>query len=239
MRDDLRLKVLIGMEYSGRTRDAFRKLGHDAYSCDFLPADDGLTDYHYQDDVFRVLEADQWDLAVFHPTCTFLTCSAEWAYKEGPYHMKLKPETLVGAERRSAREKAIMVVKDLMASKPKHKGLENPRGILSTRYRKPDQIIQPNWFGDDASKATCLWLEELPLLVETDRIKGRLVEWPRGSGKMVERWANQTDSGQNRLPPSADRWKIRSETYPGISEAFAVQWGQYVISSRVPSAVFK
>ena len=96
-------------------------------------------------------------------------------------------------------------------------------GAISSRIRKPDQIIQPWQFGDDASKKTCLWLENLPPLVHTKIIPGRLVTLP--SGKVVERWANQTDSGQNRLGPSEDRWKERSETYTGVSEAMAAQWG--------------
>lgn len=105
---------------------------------------------------------------------------------------------------------------------------ENPIGCLSTRYRKPDQIIQPWQFGDDASKATCLWLKNLKRLTvdPSQRRLGRLVEWPRGSGKMVERWSNQTDSGQNKLAPSENRAALRAETYPGIADAFAETWGE-------------
>lgn len=102
------------------------------------------------------------------------------------------------------------------------RGVENPIGCLSSRVRKPDQIIQPHQFGDDASKATCLWLHGLPALIHTTHIAPRLV---MHGGKLRQRWANQTDSGQNKLGPSADRWRIRSITYPGIAAAFASQWG--------------
>jgi hypothetical protein len=102
--------------------------------------------------------------------------------------------------------------------------LENPVSIISTKIREPSQTIQPHDFGEDASKRTCLWLNRLPLLRGTVRVPGRMVEWPRGSGKMVERWSNQTDSGQNKLPPSRDRWKVRSKTYAGIARAMADQW---------------
>lgn len=105
--------------------------------------------------------------------------------------------------------------------------IENPVGAIGTRIRAADQFVQPYDFGDDASKRTGLWLKGLPPLVidPAKRFSGRLVEWPRGSGKMVERWSNQTDSGQNRLGPSADRWAARSVTYAGIARAMARQWG--------------
>lgn len=115
----------------------------------------------------------------------------------------------------------------ILALPIRRKAVENPRGFISTAIRKPDQTIQPYQFGDDASKATCLWLENLPKLqiLPELRVSGRLVEWPRGSGKLVERWSNQTDSGQNRLTPSEDRWQARSATFPGIADAFVRDWG--------------
>jgi hypothetical protein len=213
------MRVLVGMEYSGRVRAAFRALGHDAWSCDYGPSED-KSPFHIQGDVFDHL-GDGWDIGIFHPTCTYLTCSAEWAYGDGPYHQKVKPGTLVGAARREARERAIEDVQRLLHSCIPCKAIENPRGVLSSRIRKPDQTIQPFEFGDDASKATCLWLENLPPLIATCRV-------PRGSGKVVERWSNQTDSNQNKLPPSEDRWKERSRTYPGIAAAFASQWSRAV-----------
>ena len=219
------MRVLIGCEQSGRMREAFRRLGHDAWSCDLQPAGDG-SPFHLQCDVLTVLN-DGWDLGIFHPDCTYLTCSAEWAYGDGPYHQKLKPQTLVGAARRRAREAAMAFVFQLRDCAIPRKAIENPIGILSSRWRKPDQIVQPYWFGDDASKATAWWLEGgLPLLKPTDPIEPRWInERPR--------WANQTDSGQNRLSPSDDRARLRAETYPGLAAACALQWGGICEPSQI------
>lgn len=151
------MRVLIGHEQFGHMRTAFRARGHDAWSCDLMPTRDG-SPYHLQCDVLTVLD-DGWDLGIFHPDCTYLTHAAEWAYGDGPYHQKLKPETLVGAARREARELAIAHVFALRDCRIPKKAIENPRGILSTRWRKPDQTVHPYWFGHDASKATCWWLE--------------------------------------------------------------------------------
>ncbi|RMF07408.1 MAG: hypothetical protein D6773_03545, partial [Alphaproteobacteria bacterium] len=158
----------------------------------------------------------------FHPPCTYLTVCAAWAFGDGPYHQKVKPETLVGAARREAREKALDEIRALLAL-PYPKAIENPaRSFINRSIRPPDQVIQPYEFGEDASKATGLWLDRLPPLKPTRRVPGRIVQTARGP---VERWANQTDSGQNRLSPSADRWLERSRTYPGIARAMGDQWG--------------
>ena len=205
------MKVLICCESSGVVREAFRALGHDAWSCDLLPADDS-SPHHYQCDMFEVI-GDEWDLVGMHPECTYMTVAGIHWNNRGR-----------GWERTEA---AIEQVRRLMERKGAWY-LENPVSIISTRIRKPNQIIQPYEFGDDASKKTCLWLNGLsPLTIDpTARRAGRMVEWPRGSGKLVERWSNQTDSGQNKLPPSAHRWKERSKTYPSVASAFAHQWGQ-------------
>jgi hypothetical protein len=214
--------VFIGMETSGALRRRFQARGHETYSCDLFPSEDG-GDGHITGDVINALDdlqaAGKWpDLAIFHPTCTFLTGSAEWAYHDGPYHQKIKPATLVGSARRKARETSLDFVRQLMALPIRHKAIENPVGVIGTRIRPADQIIQPHQFGDDASKATCLWLTNLPPLVPTRQVAPRMVgDRPR--------WANQTDSGQNRLSPSDDRWKNRARTYPGIADAMAAQWG--------------
>jgi hypothetical protein len=212
------VRVLVGHEQFGHMREAFRRLGHDAWSCDLKPARDG-SPYHLQCDVLDVLD-DGWDLGIFHPDCTYLTCSAEWAYGDGPYHQKVKPETLVGAARREAREEAIAHIFKLRdCKKIKKKAIENPRGILSTRWRKPNQTVHPYWFGHDASKATCWWLEgDLPLLLPTQMIAPRMVNG-------LPRWGNQTDSGQNKLTPSDDRAMLRAETYTGLAAACAAKWG--------------
>lgn len=221
------IQVLCGMETSGEMREAFRALGANAVSCDLLPAAD-LSPHHIQRDIFEVLPSQEWDIAVFHPTCTYLTCSAEWAYSNGPYHQKVKPGTLVGHERREAR---IAAIKEVFRLRRLSKNIpvcmyENPVGILSSVWRRPTQITQPYEHGDDASKKTCLWLlgrldEDLPSIPidPAKRFPGRLVE--QKNGKWAERWSNQTDSGQNNLSPGEDRWSARSKTYPGIAKATA------------------
>ncbi len=213
------MNVLIGYESSGVMRQAFRSLGANAWSCDLQPADDG-SEFHYQCDIWEVAESDFWDFGIFHPTCTYLTNSAAWAFKNGPYHQKVKPETLVGEARRNARDEALQNIQRLMNSLYPHI-IENPRGYIGTMIKPATQIIQPYQFGDNASKATCLWLSDgLKPITHTQRFNGR---WVLHNGKYRERWQNQTDSGQNKLPPGKDRWKERSKTYPGIAKAIATQ----------------
>lgn len=194
------------METSGRTRDAFIRKGHNAVSCVLLPTD--APGPHYQGNVFDIIGAG-CDLAIFHPTCTYL-CVSGLHWNKNP-----KSPRFGGLQTESALDD----VRRLMAAPIPHIVIENPRGCISTRIRLFDQTIQPYEFGDDASKQTDLWLKGLqPLIVDpAARFPGRIVNW---KGKMVERWSNQTDSGQNNLGPSADRWKLRSETYPGVAEAF-------------------
>ncbi len=197
------MKILIACEYSGKVREAFRKLGHDAWSCDLLPADDA-SPYHIQGDVLEVLDQG-WDLMVAFPPCTYL-CSS------GLHWNKRRPG------RAEKTEDALAFVQALMDAPIPRIAIENPVGCISTRIRKPSQYVQPHQFGDDASKKTGLWLKGLPLLKPTGHVPPRIVD-----GK--KRWANQTDSGQNRLGPSEDRWKVRSQTYQGIADAMAKQWG--------------
>lgn len=216
------INVLIACECSGVVRDAFIRRGHDAWSCDLKPPE--RHGPHLQCDVLTVLDRG-WDLMICHPDCTFITCSAEWAYGDGPYHQKVKPGTLVGAARREARQHAIVFAKQLWAAPVPKIALENPVGVLSRaeNFGKPAQVIQPYNFGEDASKATCLWLKGLLPLVPTVYQQPRMVL--DANGKLQRRWANQTDSGQNRLSPGENRAQDRSRTYQGIAEAFADQWG--------------
>jgi hypothetical protein len=193
------MKVLIACEYSGRVRDAFLASGHDAMSCDLLPTDSPGP--HHQGDVFDIIH-DGWDLMVAHPPCTYLSVSGMHWTTRGLRDPKLT-------------EDALAFVQRLMDAPIERIAIENPISVISSRIRKPDQIIQPWWFGHDASKKTCLWLKNLPLLQPTDMLPG----------DAKTRRANQTASGQNKLPPSKDRWKIRSETYAGIANAMAAQWG--------------
>ena len=192
------MRVLVACEYSGRVRDAFIRHGHDAISCDLLPSD--APGPHYQGDVFDII-GDGFDLMIAHPPCTYL-CSS------GLHWNKRRPE------RAALTEDALTFVLRLWDAPIKKMAIENPVGCLSTRFKPPTQIIQPYQFGHPESKATCLWLQGLPRLTPTN-----IMQLP-ASG----RWDNQTASGQNSLPPSADRWKIRSLTYIGIAEAMAEQW---------------
>jgi len=229
------MNIIVACEYSARVRDAFLARGHYAWSCDLLPTD-GDPENHYIGNILDGLdyetggffESIEWDLMVAHPPCTYLTGAAEWAFADNPM-IKGKPRnikagTLVGAERRQAREDALDFIKKLWELPIPRICIENPVGIITRRLPelgKP-QYVHPYNFNDDASKKTGLWLKGLPPLKQTKRFNGRIVEH---NGKIVERWSNQTDSGQNKLPPSEDRWKLRSYTYQGIADAMAGQWG--------------
>jgi hypothetical protein len=193
------MRVLIACEYSGTVRDAFLRLGHDAMSCDLLPTE--AKGPHYQGDVRDVIE-DGWDLMVAHPPCTYL-CSS------GLHWNKRRPE------RAAQTEEALAFVQYLLDAPIPKIALENPIGCISTRVRKPTQTIQPWQFGHPESKSTCLWVKGLNPLSPTN-----ILSLPESG-----RWENQTASGQNKLSPSPDRWKIRSATYLGIADAMAQQWG--------------
>ena len=195
------MRVLVACEYSGAVRDAFAREGHDAMSCDLLPTD--APGQHYQGNVMDII-GDGWDLLIAHPPCTYL-CSS------GLHWNKRVPG------RQEKTENALRFVEELMAAPIQRIAIENPIGCISTRIRKADQTIQPWQFGHDASKATCLWLNGLMPLRPTQIIEPRIID-----GK--KRWGNQTDSGQNKLPPSINRWKVRAETYDGIAKAMANQW---------------
>ena len=195
------MKILIACESSGTVRDAFIRAGHEAMSCDMLPTE--KPGPHYHGDVREVLY-NGWDLLIGHPPCTYLSVSGMHWTTRGLRDPKLT-------------EDALAFAKLLMDAPIARIAIENPVSIISSRIRKPDQIIQPYEFGHDASKKTCLWLKNLPLLRPTQYVEPRGVDDKR-------RRANQTDSGQNKLAPSADRWKLRSKTYKGIADAMAKQW---------------
>jgi hypothetical protein len=236
------MNIFIGMETSGELRRRFQAMGHFAVSVDNLPADDGprwgRLGGHMQGDVFETF-ADlsvlmNFEIGVFHPTCTYHTLSAAWAFGSGPYHQKVKPGTLTGRARRMARKAAEMDIERIKRLPIDLKIIENPGGTIPTRCSlgRAHQTVQPYQFGDDASKGTCLWFfdwnddprPDMLLPVNPARfVPGRVVTW---QGKRVERWSNQTDSGQNVLTPSADRWKDRARTYPGIADALASRFGE-------------
>jgi hypothetical protein len=219
------MRVLVGCEMSGRVRDAFRALGHDAVSCDLLPSQ--TPGPHIQGDLWAVLD-DGWDLLVAFPPCTYL-CSS------GLHWNTRRPE------RAALTEEALAFVHRILDANVPRIALENPIGCISSRIRRPDQIIQPYQFGEDASKATCLWLKNLPPLRPTQLVPpeygcrcGHRFEMGLGkygcpncggaSGPAKKVWGNQTASGQNRLPPSEERALIRGLTFPGIAAAMADQW---------------
>lgn len=196
------LKILIACESSGTVRDAMTALGHVATSCDMLPSATPHGD-HYVGDVLDIIDQG-WDLMIAHPPCTYL-CSSGMHW------------TTRGLRDPQLTEDALTFVRKLMDAPIPRIAIENPVGAISTRIRPADQYIQPFEYGDDASKKTGLWLKGLPLLKPTNYVEPRIV-----GGK--KRWANQCDSGQNKLGPSADRWQERSKTYTGIAEAMAAQW---------------
>jgi len=192
-------KILVACEYSGRVRDAFAAKGWDAYSCDLLPSD--TPGKHYQCQVEDVLDFG-WHMLIAFPPCTYL-CSSGMHW------------TTRGKRNPQLTEHALDFVRLLMNAPVPKIAIENPVGVISTRIRKPDCIIQPYYFGHPESKKTCLWLKNLSVLQPT-----HICDKP-ASGY----WNNQTPSGQNRLAPGPDRWKERSKTYPGIAQAMADQWG--------------
>ena len=181
------MKVLVACEYSGKVRDAFKARGHDAWSCDLLPTD--VEGQHIQGDVLEVLDQG-WDLMIAHPPCTHLAVSGARWFKD----------------KRKEQHEALEFVSALLNAPIERIALENPVSIISTKIRKPNQIIQPWQHGHGETKATCLWLKGLPKLKPTNIVEGRK---PR----------------IHMMPPSKDRWKLRSETYSGIAKAMAEQWG--------------
>lgn len=194
------MDILVACERSGIVREAFRAYGHNAISCDLVPCEDGRVDYHHQGDV-RGLLSRHWDMIIAFPDCTYL-CSS------GLHWNKRRPE------RQLLTDEAVSFVKLLMNADCDYFALENPIGCISTRIRKPDQIIQPWQFGHPESKSTCLWLRNLPKLKPTNILTLPACGY----------WNNQTASRQNRLAPSATRAMDRARTYTGIAQAMAAQW---------------
>lgn len=182
------MRVLVACEFSGVVREAFRRKGHDAWSCDLLPAEDG-SEFHIQGDCLEVLK-DNWDMMIAHPPCTHLAVSGARWFKD----------------KQNEQAEALDFVKLLLNAPIEKIALENPISIISSKIRKPDQIIQPWQFGHGETKATCLWLKNLPKLKPTKIVDGRIAR-------------------VHNLPPSPDRWKLRSITYQGIADAMAEQWG--------------
>jgi site-specific DNA-cytosine methylase len=202
------LKVLVACEFSGTVREAFAKRGHDAWSCDLEPTD--VPGNHYQGSVFDILDGGGWDLMIAHPPCTYLTVTGnKWMKDE--YKDRFPT-------RQQDRKDAIEFFMRLANANIPMIAIENPIGIMSTTWRKPNQIIHPWQFGHEASKSTCLWLKNLPKLNPTNVVgKGEFIEYK--SGKRMTKWYADAAS----LKPK-ERAKIRNKTFQGIADAMAAQW---------------
>jgi len=206
------MRIIIACEFSQIVAEAFTNKGHDVLSCDLLPGEKGLP--HYQGDVLRLIN-DGWDMMIAFPPCTYITTTANRSFLNNP-------------ERWEKRVKALIFVKQLLDAPIDKIALENPKGAISTHIRKPDQIIHPFYFGDEAQKTTCLWLKNLPLLKhsktgdmfsqKTHVKKGEMIKFP--SGKKMPKWYADLSSTNNK-----NNAKIRSLTFQGIADAMADQWG--------------
>lgn len=204
MKSDKKMRVLVACEYSGRIRDAFLKKGHYAMSCDLLPSDSKNSGDHYQGDVTKILDHD-WDLMIAHPPCTYLT-------NAGVCHLHKDPD------RWALLDEGAAFFKLLLEAPISKKCIENPIMHKYAKERiggvKQSQVVQPWMFGHMEQKATCLWLTNLPLLQPTNIVKEEMMKLPKNQRERL-----------HYLPPSPDRWKLRSTTYQGIADAMASQWG--------------
>ena len=210
------MKVLIACEESQAVTKAFRALGHGAYSCDILPCSGGYSEWHLQGDVFGFINQG-WDLMIAHPPCTYLSVS-------GARHLYNKDKS-PNVERYKNQADALDFVYKLMNTDIQRIAIENPISVISSHIRKPDQIIQPYWFGDSASKSTCLWLKNLPKLQPTNIVsKGEFKEWiDKKSGKVKRQALWYYEALQQSKTPQ-ERRTLRSKTFKGIAEAMATQW---------------
>jgi hypothetical protein len=207
------MKILIGCEESQTVCKAFRKLGFEAYSCDLLPASGGHPEWHLQIDVFEAIKLIRPEVGIFHPECTRLTVAANKYYK--PEYAERFPTI------HEDRKKAVEFFLKIVETKIKYKAIENPIGIMSRLYRKPNQIIQPFQFGDAERKSTCLWLEKLPNLKPTNIVQPDIIFHKSG----------RTDSKlhfETLKLPKEERRKARSKTFQGIANAMAEQWSKVI-----------
>ena len=216
------MKVLVACEESQAVTKEFRKLGHEAYSCDLIPCSGGHPEWHIQGDALEEANSRKYDLMVAHPPCTYLAVSGNrWLYnKDGTKN----------EERWENRRKALFFVKQLMDAPIKHIAIENPVSVISSEIRKPNQIVQPYMFGDSASKKTCLWIKNLPLLKPTNIVdKGEFFEWTDKNGKK-KRQAQWYMDALSKAKTPEERRTLRSKTFPGMAKAIADQYSNYVIN---------
>lgn len=234
------MNVLVACEESQAVCKAFRAKGHNAFSCDVVACSGGHPEWHFMQDVLGVIKkkggvlqtgqkyalpkGEDWDLMIAHPPCTYLSVSgARWLYHPDDSHLPVseRREHPHHPGRRKLQQAAIKFFLEFTRTKIKHWAIENPVGIMNTRYRKADQIVQPFWFGDSASKKTCLWLHNLPLLTPTKMVDpGERVYL--SSGRSLPKW--YSDSFNTRIS-TEERRKLRSKTFPGFAAALAEQWG--------------
>lgn len=239
------LNVLVACEESQTVCSEFRKLGHNAYSCDILECSGGHPEWHFKQDVLEVIKNNggvletgeelfingAWDLMVAHPPCTYLAVSgAKWFYHPGDKSLPIerrRPHPKF-PNRVQDKELAIDFFMSLANAEIDHIAIENPVGIMNTKFRKPDQIVQPYFFGDQASKSTCLWLKALPKLEPTNVVEsGEFIEF--GSGKKLAKWYSDA---LTKTRNADERRKLRSKTFPGFAQALAEQWSRAVLDSK-------
>lgn len=238
------LNILVACEESQTVCKEFRKLGHNAYSCDLLKCSGGHPEWHFNCDVHKVIEnhggtlqngeevyiEGDWDLMVAHPPCTYLSVSgAQWYYHPDDKHLptsERRPHPKF-PNRAKDREEGVEFFMSLANAPIKHIAIENPVGIMSKRWRKPDQAIQPWMFGDEASKLTCLWLKNLPQLTPTE-IVGHGERIVLSSGRSLPKW--YSDALSLAKTPE-ERRTLRSKTFPGFAKALATQWSEFLLTN--------
>ncbi len=240
------LNVLVACEESQRVCTEFRKLGHNAFSCDLLECSGGHPEWHFHQDVLEVIKNrggllqsgdeyyidGEWDIMIAHPPCTYLAVSgARWYYhpddKDLPVEQR-RPHPRF-PNRAQDREEGVAFFMSLINAPIEHIAVENPIGIMNTRYRKPDQVVQPYYFGDEASKSTCLWLKNLPLLKKT-KVVGT-GEWVHlSSGKKLPKWYSDA---LTKAKTSEERRNLRSKTFPGFAKAMAEQWSEVLANENL------
>ena len=238
------LNVLVACEESQRVCTEFRKLGHNAFSCDILKCSGGHPEWHFNQDVLEVIKNKggmletgeefyidgNWDLMVAHPPCTYLAVSgAKWYYHPDDKHLPVeerRPHPNF-PNRAQDREDGANFFMALANADIEHIAIENPVGIMNSRFRKPDQVVQPYFFGDAASKSTCLWLKNLPLLTPTKMVdKGEYIEFK--SGKRIPKWYSD---GLTKTKTAEERRTWRSKTFPGFAKAIAEQWSAFLLQN--------
>lgn len=224
--------ILVGCEESQAITIALRKLGHEAFSCDLLPCSGGHPEWHIQGDIFVAIASRKWDMLIAHPPCTFLTVSAvQWLSHPEDKHLawELRRPNPKYPTRRQDMLDSIEFVKALYNCEIPLVAIENPIGLLSTRWKKPDQIVSPWMFGDEAEKHTCFWLKGLPKLTPTKIVgKGEYVNFE--SGKRMQKWMADA---LTVAKTDAERRTLRSKTFQGMADAIAQQWGDFAEVSRL------